>query len=74
MAMPEQLPQISILRTGYPDPRKVIFPQQPEQELGISAVGLLLLDSLGYDLCGILRSIPRNPTLPAAARTNVNTR
>ena len=40
--MPKQLPKISILRTRYPDLPKVIFPQQPKQQQGIPAVGLLL--------------------------------
>ena len=33
--------------------RKVIFPQQPEQESGVLTVELLLLHSLGFDLRGI---------------------
>jgi hypothetical protein len=44
------LSQIPILRTGYPDPRKAIFPHEPKQELGILAVVLLLLDSPNLDL------------------------
>jgi len=40
--MPEQLPQIAILRTRYPDPREAIFSHQLQQEFSIFAVGLLL--------------------------------
>ena len=50
MPVPEQLSQIPILRTRYPDSRKVIFPQQPQQQSGVLTVGLLLADSLGLDL------------------------
>jgi hypothetical protein len=50
MPMPKQLPQIPILRTGDPDSRKTIFPQQLQHKLGILAVVLLLPDSLGLDL------------------------
>jgi len=42
MPMPQQLPQITILWTRYPDSRKTIFQQQLQQEFGILAVGLLL--------------------------------
>jgi hypothetical protein len=48
--VPEQLPQITIFRTGCPDARRVIFQQQLRQKLGILAVGLLLADALGLDL------------------------
>ena len=51
--MPQQLSQISILRTRHPDLGKVIFAQQSQQESGILAVVFLLLHSLGLDLCGI---------------------
>ncbi len=47
--MPKQLPQITILRTGYPYSRKTIFHQQRQQKLGILAIDLLLPDSLGLD-------------------------
>jgi hypothetical protein len=53
MPMPQQLPQIPILRTRYPDPRKPILPHQSQQESGIFAIGLPLFDSLGLDLGGI---------------------
>src|SRR6266849_8734793 len=53
MPMPQQLPQITILRIRYPHSRKTIFQQQLQQELGILAVGLLLPDSLGLYLCRI---------------------
>jgi len=48
--MPKQLPQITILRTRYPDSRKAIFQQQLQHELGILPVGFLLPDSLGLNL------------------------
>src|SRR5882762_3443895 len=51
MTMPQQLSQIPILRTRYPDLRKVIFPHQSQQESGVLTVVLLLLHSLGFDLC-----------------------
>jgi hypothetical protein len=49
----EQLPQITILWTGYPDARKAIFREQFQQQSGILAVGLLLAHALGFDLRGI---------------------
>ncbi len=56
MPVPEQLPQIAILWAGYPDSRKAIFQQQLQQQLGILAVGLLLADTLGFNLRGIANS------------------
>ena len=53
MAMPQQLPQIPVLRIRYPDPRKAIFQQQPQQQLRVLAIGLLLAHSFRADLCGI---------------------
>jgi len=50
MPAPQQLTQITILRTWYPDSRKVIFQQQLPHESGIFAVGLLLPDALPLDL------------------------
>jgi hypothetical protein len=61
--MPKQLPQITILRTGYPYSRKTIFHQQRQQKLGILAIDLLLPDSLGLDLCRIF-----NPQLETQFR------
>src|SRR6266480_6742722 len=46
IAMPEQLPQLTIFRL-MPHARRVIFVQQLQQDLGILAVGLLPADSLG---------------------------
>jgi hypothetical protein len=46
MAVPKQLSQITILRTGYPDPGKAIFQQQLQQKFGIEAIGFLLADAL----------------------------
>jgi len=40
--MPQQLPQIAILRIRYPDPREAIFQQEPQQQLRVLAIGLLL--------------------------------
>src|SRR5580693_5130817 len=53
MSMPQQLPQIPVLWTRYPDPRKVVFAHQSEQKLCVFAVGLLFLHSLGFDFGGI---------------------
>ena len=53
MPMPQQLPQIPILRTRYPDAREIIFQQQLQQKLGILTVRLLLADSLRVDLRGV---------------------
>jgi hypothetical protein len=50
MPVPEQLSQITIFRTGYPDLRKAIFPQQLQHKSGVLAVGFLLPDSLGLNL------------------------
>jgi hypothetical protein len=49
VAMPQQLPRIAILRVRYPDPREAIFQQQPQQQLRVLAVGLLLAYSFGAD-------------------------
>ncbi len=46
MAVPKQLSQITILRTGYPDPGKAIFQQQLQQKFGIEAIGFLVADAL----------------------------
>ena len=53
MPVPQQLPQIAILWTRYPDPRKAIFQHQLQQQLRIFAIGLLFLDAPGLDLRGI---------------------
>src|SRR5215469_7341485 len=50
MPMPQQLPQIPILWTRYPDARKAIFQHELQQKSGILAVGFRLPDSLGLDL------------------------
>ena len=42
MPMPQQLPQIAILRVGHPDSRETVFHHQPQQQLRILAIGLLL--------------------------------
>jgi hypothetical protein len=48
--VPQQLPQIAILPTRHPDPRKVIFQQEFQNQLRILAIGLLLAHSPGSDL------------------------
>ena len=53
MPVPEQLSQISILRTRYPDSGKTILHQQLQQQLRILTVGLLLAHALGSYLAGI---------------------
>src|SRR5258708_20971779 len=50
MPVPKQLTQIAIFRARYPDSRKAIFDHQLQQQLRVSTVGLLLLDSLGLYL------------------------
>jgi len=47
--MPQQLPQIAILRVRYPDPREAIFQQQPQQQLPVLAIGLLIAYSFAAD-------------------------
>jgi len=51
--MPQQLPQVAILRTRHPHSGKAIFPQQLQQRLHLSPVGLLFAHPLGRDLGGI---------------------
>ena len=51
--MPQQLPQIAILRIRHPDPREAIFQHQPQQQLRILPIGLLLAYSLRADLGGV---------------------
>jgi hypothetical protein len=46
VTMPQQLPQIAILRIWHPDPREAIFQQEPQQQLRVLAIGLLLPDPL----------------------------
>src|SRR6516165_10993014 len=53
MPVPQQLPQIPILWTRYPDARKAIFQHELQQKSCILAVGFRLPDSLGLDLRGI---------------------
>src|SRR5580765_1806313 len=51
--MPQQLPQIAILRIRYPDPREAIFQQEPQQQLRVLAIGLLLAHLLRAHSRGI---------------------
>src|SRR5881296_723920 len=48
--MPQQLPQIPVLPTWYPDLRKVIFQHELQNMLRILPVGLLFSCSLAFDL------------------------
>jgi len=50
VAMPQQLPQIPILCVHYPDPRETVFDHEPQQQLRILAIGLLLAHSLRANL------------------------
>jgi hypothetical protein len=51
--VPQQLAQISILRTWYPHSRKAIFDHQLQDVLGILTIVLLLPYSRSLDLCRI---------------------
>src|SRR5580692_3058455 len=51
--VPQQLPQIPVLPTRYPDLRKTIFQHQLQNQLRILAIRLLLAYSLRPDLRGI---------------------
>src|ERR1700685_2771141 len=53
VAMPQQLPQVTVLPARHPDARKVILQHQLQDELGILPIGLLLPYPLGFDLGGI---------------------
>src|ERR1017187_10822899 len=50
MPVPQQLPQIAILPVRHPDPRKVIFQQESQNQLRILPIRLLLADALRTDL------------------------
>jgi hypothetical protein len=50
MSMPQQLPQIAIGRVRHPDPRKAVFDHQPQQQLRILPIRLLLPHPRGPDL------------------------
>ena len=53
VTMPQQLPQIAILRVRYPYFWETIFQQEPQQQLRVLAIGLLLAYPFGADLGGI---------------------
>jgi len=53
MPVPQQLPEIAILPTRYPNPGKAIFQQQSQQQLRILTIRLLLAYSLRADLGGV---------------------
>jgi hypothetical protein len=46
MPMPQQLPQIAILRVRHPDPRKAILQHQLQYQLRVLPIRLLLAYSL----------------------------
>jgi hypothetical protein len=50
MSMPQQLPQIPILPTRHPDPRKVILQHEFQNQLCILSIGLLFTYSFALDL------------------------
>jgi hypothetical protein len=62
------LPQIPIFPARYPDLRQAIFDQQPQNQLRILAVRLLLAYSLGTDLGCI--SYPQLKRNSASNRSN----
>jgi hypothetical protein len=47
--MLQQLPQIPLRHAGYPDARKIIFPQQLQQMARVPHIGLLFARSLRPD-------------------------
>src|SRR5579864_7898159 len=53
MPMPQQLSQVAVLRIRHPDPRETVFDHQPQQQLRILPIRLLLAHPLGADLSGI---------------------
>jgi hypothetical protein len=50
VAMPQQLPQVPVGCVGHPDPRTAVFHHQPQQQLRILTIRLLLAYSLGANL------------------------
>src|SRR5579864_5966525 len=50
MPMPQQLSQVAVLRIRHPDPRETVFDHQPQQQLRILPIGLLLAHPFGADL------------------------
>jgi hypothetical protein len=63
MPTPQQLPQITIGRVRHPDPRKAIFLHEPQQQLRILSIRLLLAHSFRADLGGV-----PNPQKPLSSR------
>src|ERR1700722_14768524 len=53
VAMPQQLPQIPVPPTRYPDLRETIFQQQTQNQLRVLPIRLLLADAFGPNLCRI---------------------
>jgi hypothetical protein len=51
--MPQQLSQVPIDRVGYPDPRETVFHHQPQQQLRILTIGLLLPYPLALNFGGV---------------------
>ena len=66
MSMPQQLPQIPIHCVRDPDPRKAIFHQEPQQQLRILPIGLLLPHSFRANL----RCVP-DPQLKLQVRSAI---
>jgi len=68
--MPEQLPQVAVLRVRHPDAGESLFQHEPQQQLCILPIRLLLAHSLGADLGRVSdpqlqRQIAQQPLTPA---------
>ncbi|MGA7062511.1 MAG: hypothetical protein WBY69_14995, partial [Candidatus Acidiferrales bacterium] len=70
MPVPQQLSQVTILRTGYPDARKVIFPQQSQQQSGVLTVVFCLQTRLVL----IFAASPIHSSIPSSASNRSNQR
>jgi len=53
MSMPEQLPQVAVLRIRHPNARKPVLQHEPQQQLRVLPVRFLLAYSFGADLGGV---------------------
>ena len=77
MPMPQHLPQITIGRVRHPDPRKAVVQQQPQRQLRILPIRLLLAHSFRADLGGIPNpqlklQVPQQPLEPARMPTGLH--
>ena len=72
--MPQQLAKIAVLRIRYPDPRKAVFDQEPQQQLRVLAIGLLFAYPLGADLGGVPDPQLELQARRASARTSARIR